>query len=497
MGPVGHAVTTEIPGVPTASRYPPLGFLRRRWRVILPLLVGTVVVALPLPAGLTPEAWRYFAVFLAVIVSLITEPIPGAAAGLIGITVATTLLLVAPRPVDSIRWALTGFADGTVWLMFVAFMFALGYARTGLGRRIALVLVRRLGGRTLGLGYAIALADLALAPFVPSNTARSGGIVFPIVENIPALYGSAPGETRRGIGAYVMWTAFASTCVTSSMFVTALAPNLLAVALMKEIAHVEVTWMGWLVGFLPLGVLLFAVQPLIIHRLCPPAVTVTAEVPQWARRELAAMGPLSRREVTMGLLAILALVLWILGGGWLNATTVALLSLSLMIVTGVVSWDDVLGYRRGWNNLVWFATLITLADGLSRVGFLPWFATKVATSVGVLPLGVKIGLIVSVFFVAHYMFASLTAHATALLPVMLAAIVVIPGLPIPVVALCLSYTLGLMGVITPYATGSAPLYYGSGYISHPDFWMLGLGFGAFYLVMVLAVELPYLMLLYR
>ena len=410
---------------------------------------------------------------------------------------ATTLLLVAPRPVDSIRWALTGFADSTVWLMFVAFMFALGYAKTGLGRRIALLLVRRLGGRTLGLGYAIALADLVLAPFVPSNTARSGGIVFPIVENIPVLYGSAPGETRRGLGAYVMWTAFATTCVTSSMFVTALAPNLLAVALMKEIAHLEVTWTGWLIGFLPLGLLLFAAQPLLIHRLCPPAVTRTAEVPEWARRELSAMGPLSRREVSMGLLAVLALTLWIFGGRWLNPTTVALLSLCLMLVTGVVSWEDVLEYRRGWNNLVWFATLITLADGLSRVGFLPWFATKVATSVGGFPPAVMVVLIVTVFFVAHYMFASLTAHATALLPVLLSAIVVIPGLPIPVVALGLSYTLGLMGIITPYATGSAPLYYGSGYISHRDFWTLGFGFGAFYLVMVLALELPYLMLLHR
>jgi L-tartrate/succinate antiporter len=95
------------------------------------------------------------------------------------------------------------------------------------------------------------------------------------------------------------------------------------------------------------------------------------------------------------------------------------------------------------------------------------------------------------------MFASLTAHTTALLPVLLTAIVVIPDLPITVVALCLSYTLGLMGIITPYATGSAPLYYGSGYISHRDFWTLGLVFGALYLVMILGVELPYLVLLYR
>jgi L-tartrate/succinate antiporter len=477
--------------------HPPPGSPRGRWRAIVPLLCGATVAVIPVPAGLTTEAWRYFAVFLAVIVSLITEPIPGAAAGLIGITVATMLLLVAHGPAESIRWALTGFADSTVWLMFVAFMFALGYAKTGLGRRIALLLVRRLGGRTLGLGYAIALADLALAPFVPSNTARSGGIVFPIVENIPALYGSAPGEARRGLGAYVMWTAFATTCVTSSMFVTALAPNLLAVSLMREIAHIEVSWTGWLIGFLPVGLLLFALQPLIIHRLCPPAVTTTIEVPQWARRELAAMGPLSRRELRMGVLAVLALALWIFGGRWMNATTVALLSLCLMVVTGVVSWDDILGYRRAWNNLVWFATLITLADGLSRVGFLPWFATMMASSLGGWPVTGKVALIVAVFFVSHYMFASLTAHATALLPVLLTAVVVIPGLPIPTLSLTLSYTLGLMGILTPYATGSAPLYYGSGYISHRDFWTLGLVFGALYLVAVLALEVPYLALLHR
>ncbi len=168
-----------------------------------------------------------------------------------------------------------------------------------------------------------------------------------------------------------------------------------------------------------------------------------------------------------------------------------------MIVTGVVTWDDILAYRRGWNNLVWFATLITLADGLGRVGFLSWFATTVASSVGGIPGTGKVAVLVVVFFVAHYMFASVTAHATALLPVVLTAVVAIPDLPITVVALSLSYTLGLMGIITPYATGSAPLYYGSGYISHRDFWTLGLRFGVLYLVAVLALELPYLLFLYR
>ena len=464
---------------------------------MLPVAAGALALVLPRPHGLTPDAWQYFAVFVAVIASLITEVVPGAVAGLIGITVAVAFGLVAHEPAEAIRWGLTGFADSTVWLMFVAFMFALGYAKTGLGRRLALMLVRRLGGRTLGLGYAIALADLVLAPFVPSNTARSGGIVFPVVENIPVLYGAAAGDARRGIGEYVMWTAFATTCVTSSMFLTALAPNLLAVSLMRTIAHVEVSWTAWLIGFLPVGLLLFLVQPLIIHRVCRPRVTTTAEVPEWARRELAVMGAASRRELTMGGLALVALALWIFAPRGMSATTVALLSLCAMIVTGVVSWDDILDYRRGWNNLVWFATLITLADGLGRVGFLTWFATAVASSLGGLSGPGKVVVLTLVFFVAHYMFASLTAHATALLPVFLTVVIALPDVPIPVAALSLSYTLGLMGIITPYATGSAPLYYGSGHLSHRRFWTLGLLFGMLYLAAIVTLELPYLFLLYR
>jgi L-tartrate/succinate antiporter len=458
--------------------------------------LGLVLVSLPIPAGLGPPAWYYFALFVTVIATLVTEPIPGPAAGLIGITAAAILRLVAPTPSESMQWALTGFADSTVWLMFVAFMFALGYQSTGLGRRLALILVRLLGGRTLGLGYAIALTDLALAPFVPSNTARSGGIVFPIIESIPALYGSAPGATAHRIGGYVMWTAFATTCVTSSMFVTALAPNLLAVSLMSQIAGVQVTWVGWFLGFLPIGLALFVLQPLLIYRIYPPTVRVSADVPRWARHELGRLGPLSRRETTMALLALLALSLWIFGGRWMTPTAVALLTLCLMILGGVISWQDFLSYQRAWSNLIWFATLITLANGLSRVGFLPWFAATAASTLGGLSGTTKVVLLVVVFFVSHYLFASLTAHATALLPVLLTAAVALPELPVPLVSLLLSYALGLMGILTPYATGSAPLYYGSGYISHREFWTLGLVFGALYLVTLVGAGMPYLAMLH-
>ena len=196
--------------------------------------MGLILLVVPTPSGLSAIAWHYFALFAAVIAGLITEPLPGAAVGFIGVTIAAALSLVGRNPAEATKWALSGFSNDAVWLIFAANMFALGYEATGLGRRVALLLVKALGRRTLGLGYAVALSDLCLAPVMPSNTARSGGTVYPIVKNIPPLYGSFPNDNPRRIGGYLLWTGFATTCVTSSMFLTALAPNLLAVEIARK-----------------------------------------------------------------------------------------------------------------------------------------------------------------------------------------------------------------------------------------------------------------------
>jgi len=462
-------------------------------RAAVPLLLGVAIWLIPVPRGLTANAWSYFALCVAVIAALITEPLPGPVVGILGITAAAALLLVAPNPDDSIRWALSGFSNGTVWLIFVAFMFGLGYEKTGLGRRIALSLVRSLGRRTLGLGYAVALADLILAPFMPSNTARSGGTIFPIIKSIPALYGSLPGPTARGIGAYVMWTAFAAQSITSSMFLTANAANLFAVSLMKETAGISVGWTEWAVGFLPVGLLLFIALPPLVYVIYPPGLKASEDVPEWAGQELAKMGTVTRREVMMAAIAVLALVLWIFGGERLNPPTVALIAFCLMILTRLLDWSDVLADKDAWRVLVWFATLVTLADGLNKVGFLRWFAAGIARACAGIPVTVTLLLFVAIFFASHYMFASLTAHATALFPVFLAAGAAVPGMPVRPLALALCYTVGLMGVLTPYATGPAPIYFGSGYITRNEFWILGAVFGAIYLLLLLVVGVPYLL----
>lgn len=478
-----------------------------RWRALTPLAVGLFIVLLPAPAGLAPHAWHYFGVFAAVIVALILEPLPGGAVGLIGVTANVVFCpwtLFSPAELGepgfdptlaALQWGLSGFSNATVWLIFGAFMFALGYEKSGLGMRIALLLVRAMGRRTLTLGYAITLADALLAPVTPSVTARSGGTIYPVVRNLPPLYDSLPNDpSRRRIGSYLMWVAIASTSVTSSLFLTALAPNLLAVELVGVTVGIDIGWIDWFVAFAPVGLLLLVLLPLLVYWVYPPEVKEGPQVQRWAAAELQKAGPLSRREIVLSLLVAVALLLWIFGAGLMDATTAALLVVALMLVFGVVRWEDILAHKGAWNTLAWFATLVALADGLNRVGFVAWFADAVASSLGTAAPGLAVALLLLINFFGHYLFASVTAHVTAVLPVLLAVAATIPGLDLPTVALALCLQLGIMGIISPFASGASPVYYGSGYLPAADYWRLGALFGVIYLGTFLVIGVPWMLM---
>jgi len=238
-------------------------------------------------------------------------------------------------------------------------------------------------------------------------------------------------------------------------------------------------------------VLLLAV-PLLTYIFYPPQVKSGDEVPAWAAKELKSMGGLSSKEIELAALVFVALALWIFAGDVINATTVAIAVIAMMVIGRVVTWDDILANKPAWNTLVWFATLVALADGLARVGFVKWFAETVgAQMVGVSPMVAMLGL-VAVFFFTHYLFASITAHVTAMLPVVLAVGLGIPGMDMRTFAMLLALTLGIMGILTPYATGPSPVYYGSGYIPAKDYWRLGAIFGIVFFAALLLLGVPWM-----
>lgn len=455
-------------------------------KMFLPLIVLAVMWFIPAPEGLSSNAWHFLAVFLAVVVGLIVEPVPAALVGFTGISFVAVLGLVGNAK-ESISWALSGFSNSVIWLIFAAFMFALGYKKTGLGKRVSLIMVKYMGKSSLGLGYAVAFSDLVLAPFMPSNTARSAGTIYPVASNIPLIFNSTPDNEPRKLGAYISWVAIAATCVTSSMFLTALAPNLLAVDLINQGTGHTISWGAWAGIMLPIMIPLFLITPWLVYVVYPPTQKQSPEAPAWAAEELKQLGKITPKEILMASLAVIALLLWIFGSNFgINSTTAAIAVVSIMVLSNVITWDDVISNKAAFNVLIWFASLVAMAAGLKKVGILTWIGNAAEVHLaGMTPTMLILSMLV-LFFILHYFFASTTAHTTALMPIFLAIAMKLmsPEDMVPF-SILLAGSLGVMGIITPYATGPSPIWYGAGYISQARWWALGAIFGALYLVFIL------------
>jgi len=490
---------------PTVAKSP-----NQMWKAIAPVAVAVVLALLPVPTGLAQHAWYFFSIFVGVIVGLVLEPLPGAAIAITGLTLVAVFprfVLFSPEqlsrpgfraPSAALNWALSGYSNPTVWLIFGAFILALGYERTGLGERIALILVKRMGKNTLLLGYGVTLADTILAPFIPSPTARSGGIIYPIVSDLAQVYESKPNDpSARRVGSYLMWVAIATTCVTSSLFLTAASFNLLAVGLVEKLTQTDVHWMDWFRTSATAIIPLLLVIPLLSYWLYPPEVKHSTEVSKWAALKLEKIGPLSRRELILAAIVVLSLVLWVGGSAFVSATTVAFVAISLMLITRVVTWGDITEDKRAWTTFAWLGALIALCDGLNRVGFVKWFADGIAPHMKDFSPHMAMIILLAIFFVAHYLFASVDAYTTALLPVILLTGAAIPGIPLKEFALLLCMELGIMGIITPFADAASPIYANSGYLPAKDYWRLGTIFGALFLIFFLAVGVPWASLLWE
>ena len=455
-------------------------------KLFSPLIVLAILWFIPAPEGLTPNAWHFLAIFFAVVVGLIIEPVPAALVGFSAISLVAALGLIGNEK-ESITWALSGFSNSVIWLIFAAFMFALGYKKTGLGRRVSLIMIKYMGKSSLGLGYAVAFSDLVLAPFMPSNTARSGGSVYPVAINIPQIFDSHPDKDPRKLGAYISWVAIATTCVTSSMFLTALAPNLLAVDLIAKSSGHVITWAEWASVMLPLMIPLFLLTPWLTYVIYPPTQKKSPEAPAWATEELKTLGAITFKEYLMAGLAIVALILWIFNKEFgVDSTTVAIAVVSIMVLADIITWDDLISNKAAFNVLIWFASLVAMASGLQKVGVLAWIGTNTQAMLsGMTPTALIISLLV-LFFILHYLFASVTAHVTALIPIFMAIAInlLTPEQVVPF-TIILAGSLGVMGIITPYATGPSPIWYGAGYISQGKWWALGAIFGAIYLAVII------------
>ncbi len=455
--------------------------------IILAILLA--IWFLPVPEGIEPNGIHLLAIFCATIIALILKPISMGGIVFIGI-VMTALTNTLP-----VKEALGGFANSTVWLIVTAFLIARGFIKTGLGRRVAFIFIKLFGRKTLGLSYSLVLSEFILSPAMPSNTARAGGIFYPIIRSLCSAYGSEPNKSPEKIGSFLILAQYHADIVISAMFLTSMAANPLAAEITKTITGIEIMWTTWALGAILPGIISLIIIPYLIFKLSPPEVKESSKSRTAAEEELKKMGKMKREEKILLGIFLIILTIWITSNlHTVHATTTALLGVGLMIIFGILDWSDVLSERGAWDAMIWFGGLVMMAGSLSKLGVINWFSSAVSNYLTNFPLTVAFFLILLIYFYSHYGFASMTAHITAMYPAFLGVAIKI-GAPPLLAALALAYFSNLNASLTHYATGPAPIFFNAGYVDQIKWWKIGFIVSVVNIIIWIGIGFPYWKLL--
>ncbi|KOO20517.1 C4-dicarboxylate ABC transporter [Morganella morganii] len=458
---------------------------------LIPSLIAILITciiwfAVPVPDGVDPNAWHLLALFVGTIAAIIGKALPIGAVSMVAIALVALTGVTNPGSAKAaLADALSGFSNELIWLIGISIMVSLSLNKTGLGARIGYYFISLFGKKTLGIAYSLAIAETVLAPVTPSNTARGGGIIHPIMRSIADSFGSKADDGTSGkIGRYLALVNYNTNPITSAMFITATAPNPLIVTLIVQEAGkgAELSWSMWAVAaFLPALISLIS-MPLVIYFLYKPEITATPDAPEFARERIRELGPVSLPEkITLGVF-ILLLALWAGVPGWLfgseynvHPTTAAFIGLAALLCSGVLSWDDVLKNKGAWDTVVWFAALVMMASFLGKLGLIKWVSLTVGNGIDHLGISWTGGMLLLVLFYvySHYFFASTTAHITAMFAAFYAAGLAL-GAPPMLLGLTLAFSSSLMMSLTHYGTGTAPIIFGSGYTTLGEWWKTGL-----------------------
>lgn len=423
---------------------------------------------IPRPESVTVEGWRLLGIFVATICGLVLQPIAGGALVLMAVTLASIFGGL------TIEKALGGYADPTVWLVLAAFFISRALIKTGLARRIALFFVRLFGKSSLGVSYALSFSDMVLASAIPSNCARSGGVILPILRSINELYESRPGPTAALLGTFLTTAVYQNICVTASMFYTGQASNPLAAKIATEQFHYPVTWAGWLAAGIVPGLCSLLVLPYLVYRMSPPGIKKTPEASAFAASELKAMGSMAIPElITLGVFVMVCL-LWITAA-WnkLDISVTALLGSCTLLITGVIDWEDVKNEKAAWDIFIWYGGVLRLGKALGEAGVTTAFANKVGglfSTAGWVTLFIAALLI---YFYAHYGFASITAHILAMYAPFL-TVLLAKGAPLGLMVFAFACFANLAAGLTHYGTTPSPMFYATDYVPFRKWWTVGL-----------------------
>ena len=454
------------------------------------LLVAIAIWCSPVPAGLSAPAWHLFAIFVAAIFAVIAGALSILTASVLAVGAAVVTGTVAPAK------AYSGFANGTILLIVIAFLVARAVVKSGLGRRLGYLMVSLFGRSTLGLGYSIFLLDAVIAPAFPSNTARSG-VLYPIIYSLAQANGSRPEDgTHKRLGSYLMFCGIASLSLSSALWLTAMAGNPIGAEVAKSYG-LTISFGSWLIAACLPAVVAIATLPLVLYRLFPPQVKSTPDAPVAARRALQEMGPMSTHERWVAGTFISMVALWALAGTLkIDSTAVAFLGLGVLLAAEVLTPKDIAGEGDVLSTWIWFGVLFTLSGQLNEMGFMGFVGQLIAHRLGGLPWLAVLVILVVLYVLMHYLFVSQSAQVLALLGVFLEVGTKV-GVPAGPLAFALLFASNYFSPLTPQGSSANVIFAGSGYLTQGEMYKLGAMTTAFNLLVFLVVGIPWLLLVAR
>jgi DASS family divalent anion:Na+ symporter len=449
-----------------------------------PFVIALGIWFCPIPAGLTPHAWHLFALFAAAIATVLIGAFPLLTAAMLAVGGVVLSGTITPEQ------AYSGFANSSVLLVVIAFIVAQAVVKSGLGRRISLLMVSRFGGSSLGLAYSIVLTDAAIAPAFPSNTAR-GGVLFPIVLSVAKGAGSKPEDPEgRRLGGYLMFCGMASLAVSSALWMTATSANPIGVQITEK-AGLTIDFGRWLLASSVPSFIAIALLPLIVAKIFPPRVGKTPDAPKAARAELAGMGKLSRNEWITGVTFLLMVAGWVFGGKLhLNTTSVAFMGFGVLLLTNVLTLEDISTQGDTLVTFLWLAVLFAMSAQLNELGFMCYIGERLASGLGGLSWPTLYATLIVLYVLIHYMFVSQTSQVLALFGVFL-DVGVRGGVPISLMSFGLLFASSYFSVITPQGGSQNIIFAASGYLTQRELYKLGFLITLAFLAVYLLIGSPW------
>jgi DASS family divalent anion:Na+ symporter len=421
---------------------------------------------IPTPEGLSADAWHLFIIFFITIVSIILTLLPIFTASILAVSFAILSGTMDPKA------AYSGFDESFILLIIAAFLVARGVVKSGLGKRIALHIIKKFGGSTLGLGYSMVATDIIIAPAFPSNTARSG-VLYPIVESLAHDSGSRIGDkTQKKMGSYLMMNSMAGIAISSSLWLTAMASNPVGAGIAAQVG-IDITFGSWFMAAVVPVFAAFLITPWLLYKIFPPELKDTPNAPKNAQKELEHMGKMSKNEWITGGVFISMVTLWALSSTLaLDKTAIAFGGLAILMISKIFTMEDMKTQGDALSTLVWFAILYAMSSELNRLGFMNYVGEGIAEQLHGMSWQLVYFILVSLYVLIHYLFVSQTAHMLALFGVFL-QVGIDADVPGELLALMLLFATNFNSVITPQGSSANVLFAGSGYLSASEIYKNG------------------------